>query len=198
MLILLAMLAAAPPALDPDPGRAALTCRAAAVTGLDSLPLETSMQFTYYTMTAARALPGDEDYFHKMAAVPANSAPAVAREDAPALRALCDERFPLARRTGAVTLPPTALQSDLMCAGVTTVFAGAARGYGERTGDNAPFRRLQTIAYHYQSRVAIQMTQRGITTPDAQRRALGEQIFASLDIGNAGAIADICEAQAEG
>jgi hypothetical protein len=195
MLILLAMLTQAAPALDADPVQAALTCRSATVTGLESLPLETSMQFTYFTMSAARALPGGENYFQRMAAVPAsNSAPGVNLESAPQLRESCDQRFPLARRTGPVTLPAGALERDLMCAGVTTVIAGVARGYRDRTGDAAPFGRLQAIAARYQARAAAAMMERGMTTSDAQRRALGEQIFASLDIGNGASIADACEA----
>jgi hypothetical protein len=199
MLILLAMLTQAAPALDADPVQAALTCRSATVTGLETLPLEVSMHFTYFTMTAARALPGSEGYFQRMAAVPAaDSAPRVSRESAPRVRESCDQRFPLARRAGPVTLPAGALERDLMCAGVTTVFAGVARGYRDRTGDAAPFGRLQAIAARYQPRAAAGMTQSGMTTPDAQRGALGAQIFASLDIGNAAAIADACEAQPGG
>jgi hypothetical protein len=197
MLIAAALIQAAP-TLEADPYQAALQCRQAIVTGIQSLPIEISAQFSYFTMAAARAMPGESGYFERMRAVmapnvgPAQLAPEVAR----ALVVACDQRFPLARRTGPVTLPTDPFQRDLMCAGVTSTLSGTARGYGERTGDVAPFRRLQSLTMRFQALVMTGMAERGMTDPSAQRRAIGEAMFASLDIGNQDVIANACEAQA--
>jgi hypothetical protein len=200
MLILIAALIQAAPglALDPDPVEAALTCQRATMAERQTLPLDVSMQFSYFTMLAARALPGDGDYFQRMAALVSNSEVQLSGDNLRRIRELCDRRYPLARATGPAALPADAFARDMMCASVVSVFGGIARGYGERTGDAAPFRRLQAIAARYQPRAAAGMVARGTTGRDAQRRAMGDHIFASLDLGNPAAIADACEAQPEG
>lgn len=197
MLMLLAALVQATPApaLDADPGRAAMTCQRAMLTGLTSLPMETSAEFLYFRMVTARALPGTDDYFHRMAAVPTiETVSGVTDANARQIHESCDRRFPLARRPGPVRLPAGAFERDVMCAGVVTVFSGMAQGYREHTGDAAPFNRLQAIAARYQQRATAALLERGLSS-EAQRRTIGDQIFASLEIGNAAAISDACEAQ---
>lgn len=198
LMLLAALIQATPaPALTPDPVQAALTCREALVTGLATLSFETAAQFSYFSMQAARALPGNEDYFQRMNAVQTSVSPGVSRENAGPLREACDRRFPLARRTDPVALPGAVWERDLMCAGVTTVLMGTARAHGERTGDTAPYDRLRAIALRFQPRVAAGMAEHGVN-PETLRRVIGDQIFASLDIGNAWAIAMACEARETG
>jgi len=197
MLILLAAMAQAAPALAADPTQAALLCRAASVIETDTPPtVRTAAHYTYFTMIAARIVPGDGTYFEKMAAVPRADAPAgLTRANARQVMAACDQRFPLARRRGPVTLPAGAYERDLMCSGLVTVVGGLARGYRDRTGDSAPYDHWWPLAVRFQQSATAGMAQRGITDGEAPIRAVGPQMFASLDIGNAEVVAEACEAQ---
>lgn len=194
-MLLLALLQATP-ALPADNVQAAYICRQAVVTGGPPLPLEVTAQFTYYTQSAARAMPGDGDFNDRMrAAMAPDAGPGpMSAEAAQAALVACDQRFPLARRNGAVTLPADAFERDMMCAAVGSVLTGSARGYGERTGDTAPYVRIRALAARFQQRTIPAMLARGITDQAAQWRAVGGAIFASLDLGNAIAVTNACEA----
>lgn len=196
-LLIAAAIFQAAPALEADTYQAALRCRRAIVTGIEALPIAVTAQFNYFTMTAARAMPGDADYFARMrsAMAPDAGPAAMRREEAAALLGPCDQRFPLARRTAPPALPADDFERDMICAGAASQLAGAARGYGERTGDTAPYQRLQALAARYQGRVLPALAAHGLGDAAAARRAIGEQMFASLDVGNQDAIANACEAQ---
>lgn len=193
-MLLLALLQATP-ALPADNVQAAYICRQAVVTRDPPLPLEITAQFTYYTQAAARAMPGEAEYSERMrtamtAAGPGTMSPEAAR----AALTECDQRFPLARRSGTVTLPADAFQRDMICAAVGSTLMGSARGYGERTGDTAPYVRIRGLAMRFQQRAIPGMAAHGIADQAAVSRAIGNAVFAALDIGNGIAVIDACEA----
>lgn len=201
LLLLAALIQAAPapaPTLGADPVEAAMTCRSATLAGRDSFPLEMAARHLYFTMAAARALPGNDNYFQRMAAIASRAYPRVPPEDARRIGDLCDRLHPLAGRSGPVALPADAFDRDMMCAGAAAGFSGTARAHGQRTGDTAPSVRLDALAARYQRRAIDGMIERRMTTADVQRRAIGDQLFATLDRGNLAAVTDACEAQLPG
>ncbi|HEV7661048.1 MAG TPA: hypothetical protein VGO55_14515 [Allosphingosinicella sp.] len=199
LILLVALIQAAPaPALAADPVQAAMTCRSATLAGWNPLPLEIAARHLYFTMAAARALPGNDDYFQRMAAIASRPYPRVRPEDAQRIGDLCDRLHPPARRTGPVALPADAFDRDMMCAGAAAGFSGTARAHAERNGDTAPSTRLDALVARYQPRAIAGMIERRMTTADVQRRAIGDQLFATLDLGNLAVVTDACEAQLPG
>jgi hypothetical protein len=107
MLILLAALIQAAPALAADPVQAAMTCRSATLAGRNPLPLEIAARHLYFTMAAARALPGNDDYFRRMAAIASRPYPRV-RPRMRSGQAICATGFTLSPGgPGRSRCPPT-------------------------------------------------------------------------------------------
>src|ERR1700752_2120585 len=117
---------------------------------------------------------------------------AVVRAGPANLMGECGRPFPLARRPGPVTLPTDQLERDLMCAASLTVLSGVAEAIRDRTGDASHYERVMPQAVAYQGRAEADLRARGMNNEDDLRRTAGEQLLATLRIGNLQVVEQAC------
>lgn len=196
-LLLLAALSQANAAPETDVYREALRCRnAIAITsyGTDDL-YAGAVQAAYFVILAADAGSGTT-MLERLNAVNEDMGDieGVVREGPAAVLAACDRRYPLARRTGPVALPADPFDRDMMCASILSLLAGIARGEQNHNGNAANVERLAPVARAYQGRMSAALIARRVDNEGAARLA-GEQLSATLRIGNPGVIEQACAAQ---
>ncbi|WP_213978869.1 hypothetical protein [Sphingomonas sp. dw_22] len=191
MPILLALMAQTA-TLDADDSKAALACAmAVAVASPSENPMRITSQVSHFVMQAAKADPGGKPFLERMGEL--TGAADQTADSAKALLPECDRRFPLARASATVRLPADTFQRDLMCFGILGIFRGAAGQLEEDSGDAGALDRIQTVLAPISDRLTdAALNAHGITSEDAFSAAIGEQIKASLALGNGEDVARAC------
>lgn len=181
--------------LDADDSKAALACAmAVAVASPSENPMRITSQVSHFVMQAAKADPGGKPFLERVGELTGQAETADQTADsAKALLPECDRRFPLARASATVRLPADAFQRDLMCFGILGIFRGAAGQLEEDSGDAGALDRIQTALAPISDRLTdAALNAHGIASEDAFSAAMGEQIKASLALGNGEDVARAC------
>jgi hypothetical protein len=196
MPILLALLAQAAP-LDADPSKAALTCAlSVSIADASEKPLRLASQVSHFVMQAAKADPGTKPFLDRVGELTDQAGAGKQSPDsAKALMPECDRRFPLARTSGPVRLPTDAFDRDVMCFGALALLKGAAGQIEEDGGDAGLLDKVETALAPISDRLTDEaMKAHGIASDTAFAAAMGEQLKASLALGNVESIALACGA----
>lgn len=194
MLIALALMMQTA-SLDADPAKAALSCAmATAVADASQGPMRVTSQVSHFVMQAAKADPGTKPFLDRVGELTEQAGSGTrTAEFAKAVMPECDRRFPLARSTAAVRLPGDAFDRDVMCFGVIALLKGAATQFEEDGGDAGPLDKLETAFAPISDRLTDEaLRARGINSEAAFTVAMGNQLKASLVLGNAESVARAC------
>jgi len=196
MLITLALLAQTA-SLDSDPAKAALSCAmSVAIADASVGPMRITSQVSHFVMQAAKADPGTKAFLDRVneltdQAVAGNQTPDFAKAAMPE----CDRRFPLARRVATVRLPGDPFDRDVMCFGVLALLKGAASQLEEDSGDAAPLDKIETALAPISDRLTdTALKAHGIASETEFSTVMGDQLKASLALGNVESVARTCGA----
>lgn len=193
MLLALLALTAQNAVVTTEPAKAAMACATSAVVvspATDS-ELRKVSQFMYFAMQAAKAEPGDKPYILRLGEIAGSvdKSQIPAAEAAAATIAGCDRSFPLARSTAPARLPVDPFARDMMCMGVLSLLQGATEQAEVDTLNKAVNASLAKVMERLSEDV---LTKRGLTTEEAVLGAMGDQVKASLPIGNPETVARAC------
>lgn len=195
MPILLALAIQTAPVSTPS-AEAAMKCGNAVIvaSGEPAPSLRTTSHFMYFVMQAAKEAPGGKPYLERVNEL-ASGAPkeeSTAAEAAKTLAA-CDRSYPLARATMLPRLPANAFDRDMLCLGALSILRGAAeemRGIGPDGGAAARIdAALKPLVQRFDGQA---LAAHGIADDAAFVSALGEQLKASLALGNSQTIGRAC------
>lgn len=195
MLPLLALLAQTA-TLEADTATAAMRCaRAVSAAGGESAPhLTVTAQASYFGLQATQADLRGQPFIQRLREVTDafGASASLPRDEARALLPQCDQRFPRARWQGSVTLPADPLKRDLMCMGALAIINGAAQSAKQQDA----IARFEKMLVGVRSRLTdAALAAQGIRDAPSYERALGDQLAATLALGNIAVIADACEKQ---
>lgn len=194
MPILLALLAQTV-ALDADPAKAALTCAmSVAITDASENPMRLTSQVSHFIMQATKADPGSKPFLDRVGELTDQAgAGTQTAESAKAAMPECDKRFPLARTNGPVHLPTDSFDRDVMCFGALALLKGAASQIEEDGGDAGPLDKIETALAPISDRLTdAALKAHGIASDTGFAAAMGEQLKASLALGNVESVALAC------
>jgi hypothetical protein len=194
MLIPLALLAQTA-GLDADPSKAALTCAmSVAIVDATQSPMRITSEVSHFVMQAAKADPGTKPFLDRVGELTEQASAGTQTPDAAkALMPECDRRFPLARGNDTVRLPADSFDRDVMCFGVLALLKGAASQLEEDGGDAGPLDKIETAFAPISDRLTDAALKAHQITSDAGfAAAMGEQLRASLALGNAESVARAC------
>jgi len=194
MLITLALMMQTA-SLDADPAKAALTCAmAVAVADASQGPMRVTSQVSHLVMQAANADPGTKPFLDRVGELTDKAgAGNQTAEKAKALMPECDRRFPLARASATVRLPRDPFDRDVMCFGVLAMLQGAAKQLEEDSGDASPLDKIETAFAPISDRLTDDaLKAHGIASETGFTLAMGNQLKASLALGNAESVARAC------
>lgn len=197
MLLALALLAQTAPTLETDNARAGLTCAMAVSVGeTNAPPIRLTAQVSAFMMEAAKASPNGKPFLDRVTELSnEDSRTLPSLEAAKALLPLCDKRFPLARANGTATLPTDSFRRDLMCLGTLSLLLGAAQELEKQNGDAGPLDKIQSALAPVSDRLNDDVvTAHGIADEKQFANAMGEQVKASLALGNVEVVARACGA----
>ncbi len=198
MLLALALVsgAASPaPALPAAAKDAALVCaKATVMTSPDAPRMRLSAQVSHYLMLAAQASPGTKPFLERTVELgPVATGMTVAAEDAAALVAQCDHRFPAARGAVAVALPADAFERDVTCFATLALLRGAAETVKEGGGDASPLDRIEVALKPFSDRMTdAAIAQHNITTQVAFNAYMSARLQAMLPKANPEYVARAC------
>jgi hypothetical protein len=196
MLTLLALMAQTV-TLDTDPAKAAMACAVSvgAATSTEQKMRSTS-RISYFVMRAAKADPGTKTFVDRVSELLDQAgAAAQAADSAEAVLPECYRRFPLAQATETPRLPADSFQRDVLCFSVLSLLRGAASGIEEDSGNAGPLDNIETVLAPISDRLTDSaLKAHGIASEAGFVGAMGDQLSASLDIGNAETIARACGA----
>lgn len=196
MLTLLALAIQAATVSTPA-AEAAMKCSTAAVaTSSEVRPsLQATAHFMYFIMQAAKEDSGGKPFLVRvgeLAGAPQGEQLPTA-EAARTLVAGCDRRYPLADAATTPRLPANAFERDMMCLGALSILKGGAEDMRDKSVDRGAIGRIDTVLVPIHQRINDEtLAQRGVTTQEAFVTALGEQIEASLELGNLLTVARAC------
>lgn len=182
--------------LDADNAKAAMTC-AQAVTIVDSSsksPLQLTSQFTYLAMQSAKAKPGTGSFFDQLNALSeqVGKGAALTPEQAKALAPLCDKRFPIARSLAPTRLPSDSFRRDMLCFGTLSVLQGAAEEIA-KAGNDSQLTKIKAALTPLTDKMTDDaLKKRGLASDGAFVKALGDEMLASLPVGNPMTVAAAC------
>lgn len=193
MLMTLALLAQTV-TLDTDPTKAALTCAmSVTLASPGENPMRITSQVSHLVMQAAATSPGSVPFLDRVGELTDQASANSQAADATALALECDRRFPLARKAGTVRLPADPFDRDVMCFGVLALLKGAASQLEEDGGDAGPLDKIETVLAPISDRLTdAALKAHGIDSETAFSTAMGDQLKASLKVGNPESIARAC------
>lgn len=197
MFTLLLLSIQAAPASTPV-ADAAMQCGTAviAASGEAKPSLQTTAQAVYFVMQAAKADPGKTPFMARVIELSASIAQVQAppRDAAKAIVADCDRTYPLARATGPTArLPAKAFDRDLTCLGALSVLRGVAEEARERGSDDGAAARIDAALVPLVERFDdATLAAQGIAGKETFVAKLGEQLQASLMLGNLQTVAHAC------
>lgn len=194
MLITLALMAQTA-MLDADPSKAALTCAmSVAIVDASASPMRITSEVSHFVMQAAKADPGTKPFLDRVGELTDQASAGKQADDfAKAVMPECDRRFPLARGNGAVRLPADPFNRDVICFGVLALLKGAASQIEEDGGDAGPLDKIETALAPISDRLTDDALKAHDINSDAGfAAAMGEQLKASLALGNAESVARAC------
>ena len=197
LLLAQAQPAAAPVVLSAD-GSEAMRCAATAGALVSSEgPMRIVSATSYYVMVAARSDRGTVPFLPRMQELsPLLAQYKVSEALAPVIAADCRRRFPLAWTTAPATLPADPFDRDLMCAMAISIMAGGGETLQKLGGDSTYADRYGAAQKRFTDRMTkAVITGHGITTPAQFTVVAGDQLLATLPLGNVSSIAATCEAQ---
>ena len=181
--------------LDADAAKAAITC-AQAVTIADAgtrSPMQLTSQFTYLMMQAAKAKP--EGTFFEQISQLSQSTAAAARmspDQAKPLAPVCNARFPIARSAALARLPSDPFRRDVLCFSTLSVLQGAAEEIAKE-GDDAASAKIKAAIEPLTARLNdAELKKRGLDVDQKFTKVMGDEMLASLPIGNPLTIAAAC------
>jgi len=182
--------------LDADNAKAAMTC-AQAVTIVDSSsksPLQLTSQFTYLAMQSAKAKPGAGSFFDQLNALSeqVGKDAALTPEQAKTLAPLCDKRFPIARSPAPARLPSAPFRRDMLCFGTLSVLQGAAEEIAKAGSDSQLTKIRAALTPLTDKMTDDALKKRGLASDGAFVKALGDEMLASLPVGNPMTVAAAC------
>jgi len=182
--------------LDADNAKAAMTC-AQAVTIVDSSsksPLQLTSQFTYLAMQSAKAKPGIGSFFDQLNALSeqVGKDAVLTPEQAKAFAPLCDKRFPIARSLAPARLPSDSFRRDMLCFGTLSVLQGAAEEIAKAGSDSQLTKIKAALTPLTDKMTDDALKKRGLASDGAFVKALGDEMLASLPVGNPMTVAAAC------
>lgn len=190
-LAILAQTAVTTPAAQ-DAMRCATAAAVAAPEG--EAQLRTTSHFMYFAMQATQAEPGDGPFLNRLGEIAqsASSQTPPSAEEAATMLADCDKRFPLAKATTVPRLPADQFDRDVMCLGVLSLMQGAAEAMKE-DGDAAPVDEIRAALQPVAARLTDDvLAKRGVAEESRFVTVMGDQVRATLKIGNPASIARAC------
>lgn len=117
-------------------------------------------------------------------------------EQATPLAASCRKRYPLSSSTKLPKLPVDPFKRDVMCFFVASGMTGVAKAMDQDFGTTKYADRYNAIIERFAARLTEPvLKQHGANTEAAVQRLAGEQLIASLALGNFASIANSCAAQ---
>jgi hypothetical protein len=184
-------------AVTTDSGKAAMRCATAAiVAGTEGeSPLRLTSHFMYFAMQAAKAEQAGKPFLVRLGelAESAQGSPPPAVADGKAEIAACDRNFPAARSAAAAKLPADPFERDVLCLGTLSLLQGAAQQMKEDGEDQDSLGRISAVLAPINARLTdAVLGQHGITTEEAFVARMGDQLKASLALGNPATIARAC------
>lgn len=198
MLLTALALIAQTPTLAEDTFEAAITC-AQAATIADAgkkTQIRLTSQFIFYTMHAARANAGGKPFLQRLQEL-SDAKPAAELADQAVARSLipaCEKRFP--RPLAAPRLPADPFQRDLMCFGTLSLLQGAAQALKEDKGETVPLARIEAALDPLLGKLTdASLAARGISGEAEFTELLGNQIIATIPLGEPITIANACGVQ---
>ena len=202
-LSLFALLLQTPP-LAADRLQAATTCAHVSVLApmQGGSPLRTTSQFTYFVMEAAIAKADSKPFLERLTSMiqEVTAAAAPSEAEAKALAPQCDGRFPLGRRIGQPALPADPFKRDLMCLGVLSILQGATEEIKKEplpgaTGadTDSVSDRITAALVPVQARLTDEaLAKNGFKDEASFTAAMGDQIAASVALGDPASVAQSC------
>ena len=192
-------LAAQTATLSNEPAKHAMACGAAAVVaGAETdAPLRMTSHYMYFVMRAAEADPGDKSFLLRIGELAGGAAQGEipSPEAAKKLLTDCDREYPLARAATAPKLPADAFDRDVMCMGTLSLLSGAAEEIKKDGDDNGAHDRIGEAIAGIAGRLTDDaLAQRGMNNEEKFTVVMGEQLKASLRLGNPETIARACGA----
>lgn len=194
MLIALALLTQTA-TLDADPYVAARTCAVATrkANAGDLATVEEHARYMFYVMHAARARPEGQRIIKRVGTIFSAPLPEVQDGEVDGLIAQCDKRFPRLDRATAANLPTEPIDRDIMCLTALGVLHGGAEAVRETQPDDPWLDRLRAPEMQLMSRLNKKALERaGLAEDAALTEAYDRQIRASLELGDAVAVARAC------
>ncbi len=159
--------------------------------------LRETSHFMYFVMQAAKAAPTDKPFVERVGELAGTAAQTVPiePETSAATATACDRTYPMARTTVAPRLPANAFDRDVMCMGTLSMLKGAADEMSKDGTDAGAAKRIDAALASIAQRLDdAALAKRGMTTEGAFIVAMGDQLKASLAIGNPLTIARACGA----
>lgn len=198
MFFTAAILLAQTATLPTDTFDAAKICARATVianTGQKS-PLHLTSQYVFYMTHAARANSGGQALMDRLkelsSATPAGE---MSEAESRTLTAACEKRFARPQTVTAAQLPKDGFQRDVMCFSMLSLLQGAAQEVKTSSGDDASLARIEAALNPLLVRLTDEeLTKRGLDGDDKFLKLLGDQLAASLALGEPIAVAAACGA----
>lgn len=181
--------------LDAEPSKAAQTCAmSVAVLDTSGNALRLTAQVSHFVMQAAKADPGTKPFLERVGELTDQASSGKQTADfAKAVMPECDRRFPLARAQRPVRLPADPFDRDVMCFGALAMLKGAAGQLEEDGGGAGALDKIETALAPISDRLTdAALKAHAIGSDEAFAAAMGEQLKASLALGNVESIALAC------
>jgi hypothetical protein len=176
---------------------AARTCAIATTIahGAAKSPMRLTSQYTYYVMHATKADLGGKGYFERLQELAESTGSLDKPSDAVAktLTPLCEARFPRPPIASTPKLPTDPFHRDVMCFGTLSVLQGAAQGLSESGGDAAPLAAIEKVLKPLLASLTDEkLKQKGVGDDGAFMKLLGDQMNASMRLGEPVTVAAAC------
>lgn len=200
MLLLLAALMQAPPALDADLYHAARTCtlishvqnRSAG----NALTAAMAAHSSYFLITAAVANPAGKPALERMRELRVE----IDRDQRPtpaeiaALDPQCSARFPRSLNETSVTLPTKLAERAALCKIAALYLIGMFKGEAMLSGDHGGEARARTVEAYYSQQLSKARAGRGDGAAEDDSALVNEQLPRMPEFGTFIAIENSCEA----
>jgi hypothetical protein len=183
--------------LPADRSKAAMTCAQATATAQagQKSPMRLTSQYSYYLIHAARADPGGKPFFERLQelAERAGKEATLTADAALPLVEPCERRFPRPSTTPVERLPADPFQRNVMCFGTLSMLQGAAQGLKDDRGDAAPLAALEAVMKPLSAKLDdAEIKRHGVADDAAFLKLLGDQLQATIALGEPAAVATAC------
>jgi hypothetical protein len=105
----------------------------------------------------------------------------------------CQAAYPVAFKSGDVTLPANTGERNAMCFVIGSLYFGLAKGHADATGDKDPLARAERVMNHFMTATLRDMDAAGDSNANAKMAAiLSQRLEQALDLGNPQIISEAC------